>query len=74
MLQRLNSHFPHRHNSDGSHDSICAKCFLTVASVKDEAELIQFEHDHVCDPVLLDQFSRGNSSLRSFRNASISSV
>jgi hypothetical protein len=70
MFQRSNPHFPHRHNGDGSHDSICAKCFLTVASDKDEAELVQFERDHVCDPVLLDRFSQGNSFNSSFRNAS----
>jgi hypothetical protein len=69
MPQRSNPHFPHRHNDDGSHDSICTKCFLTVASVKDEAELVQFERDHVCDPALLHKFSQGNSFNSSFRNA-----
>ena len=68
MLAQLNSHFPHRHNRDGSHDSICTKCFLTIASVREESELVQFEIDHVCDPVLFYQFSQGDSSHCSFRN------
>jgi len=42
--------FPHRHNSDGSFDSICAKCFATVANSKLEGELEEPEKQHVCDP------------------------
>jgi hypothetical protein len=45
--------FPHRHNSDGSYDSICTACFATVASVKDEELLRTHEAVHVCDPVNL---------------------
>lgn len=50
--------FPHRHNRDGSHDSICISCYSTVASVQDEADLAQHEQDHVCDMVFLDYASR----------------
>ena len=42
--------YVHRPNQDGSHDSICAACFATVASVRDEAELAQHELTHVCNP------------------------
>jgi hypothetical protein len=28
--------FPHRHNRDGTYDSICTACFATIASVRDE--------------------------------------
>ncbi|MCU1304334.1 MAG: hypothetical protein JWQ87_4618 [Candidatus Sulfotelmatobacter sp.] len=28
--------FPHRHNKNGSHDLICTKCLMTVASVQNE--------------------------------------
>ena len=45
--------FPHRHNSDGSYDSICTACFVTVASVQDEELLCAQELAHVCDPVNL---------------------
>jgi hypothetical protein len=51
MLSELQ--FPHRHNNDGTYDSICDTCFVTVARVKTEADLIQFESRHVCDPVNL---------------------
>jgi hypothetical protein len=42
--------FPHRHNKDGTVDSICSECLLTVATVRDERELTQHEEVHVCDP------------------------
>jgi hypothetical protein len=41
--------FPHRRNPDGSFDSICPKCFRTVATRRDEADLAQAERDHVCE-------------------------
>jgi hypothetical protein len=44
--------FPHRHNRDGLHDSICLACYATVASVQAEADLALFERGHVCDELL----------------------
>jgi hypothetical protein len=43
--------FPHRHNRDGSNDSICTTCLATVASVQNEEELGSYESAHVCDPI-----------------------
>ena len=40
--------FPHRHNLDGSHDSICVNCFRTVSSMQHEIELEAIEKKHVC--------------------------
>jgi hypothetical protein len=40
--------YPHRVNLDGSWDSICTRCFLTVANCKTEGELAEFEKTHVC--------------------------
>jgi hypothetical protein len=40
--------FPHRHNEDGSWDSICPKCFLTVAREELETELEAEEKAHIC--------------------------
>jgi len=54
--------FPHRHNSDGSHDSICTTCFATVASVQDEKLLSAHEAAHVCDPVNLYRISQARFS------------
>ncbi len=54
--------FPHRHNNDGSFDSICDTCYATVARVKTESELTQFEARHVCDPVNLYWATQGFSA------------
>ena len=31
--------FVHRHNQDGTHDSICSACLATVGSTQNEVEL-----------------------------------
>jgi hypothetical protein len=51
MLTLLKPSFPHRHNSDGSHDSICTVCYVTVATSQNELELASHESVHVCQPV-----------------------
>jgi hypothetical protein len=53
MASQLTCRFPHRHNRNGSHDSICISCYATVASVQNEADLAQHEQKHVCDRSLL---------------------
>lgn len=53
--------FPHRHNANGTHDSICLRCFVTVATVRDESELAVHESAHACDPVVVYRFSQGAS-------------
>jgi hypothetical protein len=52
------SKFAHRANSDGTFDSICRKCFLTVVSSKSEADLEGAEREHVCDPFQLAELTR----------------
>jgi hypothetical protein len=47
--------YPHRHNADGSYDSVCMTCFITVASTKTEDELVPFEKNHVCALSALSQ-------------------
>jgi hypothetical protein len=42
--------FPHRTNEDGSYDSICRICHLTVGSASIERELARSEREHACDP------------------------
>ena len=44
----ITSSFPHRLNKDGSYDSICSHCFMTVASHTSESELEPLEYDHQC--------------------------
>jgi len=58
MDSQLTRSFPHRHNTDGSHDSICISCYATVASVQNEADLARYEEDHVCDIVFPDYLSQ----------------
>jgi len=48
--------FTHRSNPDGTIDSICRSCFITVARAFWEADLERDEHCHVCDPVDLARF------------------
>ena len=52
--------FAHRCNPDETCDSICPRCFQTIATVRDEAELPKTESQHVCDPHLLERFERLN--------------
>jgi hypothetical protein len=42
--------FPHRQNPDGSFDSICLRCFATVATAMDVGKLRSYDKLHVCDP------------------------
>ena len=46
--------FPHRRNRDGSFDSICKRCFQTIASCMSETALAAAEKEHMCEgPPLL---------------------
>jgi hypothetical protein len=45
--------FPHRLNRDGSHDSICLKCFATVANARTEIELTAHNKIPVCNHAIL---------------------
>ena len=45
-----NFSFPHRENRDGTWDSICPRCFRTVATATDPLKLEAEEIAHDCDP------------------------
>jgi hypothetical protein len=47
----LSQGFSHRHNVDETHDSICMACFVTIATVGSETELVRYELLHICNPV-----------------------
>ena len=47
--------FPHRQNRNGTYDSICPRCFHTVATRKNEADLSKDEHRHICDDWNMDR-------------------
>jgi hypothetical protein len=43
--------FARRRNKDSSIDSICTKCFQTIASLACEDDLAAHEQKHICDPL-----------------------
>jgi hypothetical protein len=45
--------YPHRQNRDGSFDSICPKCFTTVANAKEVTQLNSYQKEHICDESFL---------------------
>ena len=50
--------FAHRENRDGTTDSICSACHVTVCTSIWEADLERAEKAHVCDPALLARWNR----------------
>jgi hypothetical protein len=54
--------FPHRRNADGTFDSICMNCFLTVSHSKSEAELAESDKNHICDSSFLAERGMFNDS------------
>jgi len=44
--------FAHRQNADGSFDSICLACYLTVSSAPSESNLLDGEANHWCTKVI----------------------
>jgi hypothetical protein len=48
MFQSSRPDFPHRRRPNGTFDSICTRCFLTVANANTEAELRAAESAHDC--------------------------
>ena len=50
--------FAHRSNLDRTMDSICRRCLATVATVYDMGELLRYEQQHICDPLLVERYNR----------------
>lgn len=55
--------YAHRVNDDGTLDSICPQCFMTVGTSTWEAELDMIESKHVCDPARLLHFASKEAEL-----------
>jgi hypothetical protein len=53
-----NGKFSHRLNTDGTADSICHQCFVTVATERRETDLSNKEHLHSCNPALVEWYRR----------------
>ena len=61
MPEILRLGFPRLRNADGTFDSMCSKCFTSVARNKPEAELEGLEDAHVCRPGALREFQPSTS-------------
>lgn len=48
MTDREFRRFVRRHNQDGTVDSICLRCFLTIGTAHDQSALQEFETTHQC--------------------------
>jgi len=44
--------FARRENLDHTIDSICKRCFRTIATSKDPADLVKAQEEHSCDPLI----------------------
>jgi hypothetical protein len=50
--------FPHRMNKDGTIDSVCPRCFVTIGCSTWEADLDRMEAAHVCESSRLNSFNQ----------------
>lgn len=62
-FRRERMRYAHRVNEDGTLDSICPCCFLTIATSTWEADLERMELLHVCDPNRLSHFEQNEREL-----------
>lgn len=50
IMDIMDGGYAHRFNPNGSVDSICRRCFTTVATEFNEANLDDAEGKHICNP------------------------
>lgn len=50
--------FLHRANRDGTTDSVCKYCYVTVCTSTWETELASAERDHTCDPQVIARWKK----------------
>jgi len=58
MTQTHIEQFVHRLNDDGTIDSICRECFVTVAKSVWEAVLEREERKHKCDHERIERYKK----------------
>jgi len=61
------AYFPHRRNKDGTMDSICLDCYLTIATAETEDQLEVAEDAHICAMKLRKPQSNGLPDYRPMR-------
>ena len=57
MNQTYTIKFIHRINEDGSIDSICRDCFVTIATARSRTTLELEERKHACEPMILERYA-----------------
>jgi hypothetical protein len=57
-MMPLQPAFVRRSNADGTIDSICCRCFVTVTRAQFELDLERAEERHKCDPEALEYWTR----------------
>jgi len=50
-MERSANGYPQRRNADGTYDSICPRCFVTVGRQMSRAELESEEQHHICSGI-----------------------
>jgi hypothetical protein len=58
MTQIATLQFAHRLNEDGSIDTICRECFITVATAAAESVLVREERKHICEPASVERYKK----------------
>ena len=58
MSQTYTLKFIHRVNEDGTVDSICRDCFVTVATAHSSTALERDEEQHTCEASLLERYKK----------------
>ena len=68
----ISNTFMHRHNRHGSWDSVCLRCFQTIARSAREPDLQQNGEDsHVCNPSIVEYYRDLSKSVLDFRKKAI---
>jgi hypothetical protein len=50
MAKKATPSYSYRINKEGSYDSVCLRCFATIATAKEVAELHTQGKEHICHP------------------------
>lgn len=74
MTQTHTLQFAHRVNEDGTIDSICRDCFITVATALFDSDLEPGERTHHCEPCLIDWYKKCLDTVEILRGAELAPV
>jgi hypothetical protein len=56
--------FAHRANRDGTIDSICRCCFVTIGTSTWESDLERMESTHLCNPARVSYYEKTQAAIR----------